>query len=82
MFLSAIFMHISPFLRFPPSAYATSDARDCFYWDDVVLLAGIILCGTGPISVLAWKLFRVRDAFKLREELAFVIGGCTLCGGE
>eukprot|EP00752_Nemacystus_decipiens_P012960 g11469.t1 len=55
------------------------DARDCFYWDDIVLVGAIILIGGGPTLVLACKLFLVNDAFKLREELLCVIGGCSLC---
>ncbi|CAM9839738.1 unnamed protein product, partial [Ectocarpus fasciculatus] len=57
-------------------AHYSSDMRECFYWDDIILLGAAVLFGGGPVSLLAIRISRLNDAFKLREELCCAIMGC------
>lgn len=59
-----------------------SDARDCFYWDDCVALGAAVFLGGGPMVLLARRLLKVNDAFKLREELALTLGICSVLAGK
>ncbi|CAN0042596.1 unnamed protein product [Pylaiella littoralis] len=52
-----------------PEGYFSSDARDCFFFDDTVLMAVVLFLGFGPCLVLCRRLLRVQDYFKIREEL-------------
>ncbi|CAB1110052.1 unnamed protein product [Ectocarpus sp. CCAP 1310/34] len=56
-----------------------SDMRECFYWDDIILVGVMILSSGPPMSCLAIRISRVNDAFKIREELCFVFIGCSCC---
>ncbi|CAB1107996.1 unnamed protein product [Ectocarpus sp. CCAP 1310/34] len=60
-------------------AHYSSDMRECFYWDDIMLMGAVLLFGGAPMSCLAIRISRVHDAFKLREELCFVFIGCSCC---
>ncbi|CAM9677230.1 unnamed protein product, partial [Ectocarpus fasciculatus] len=51
----------------------SSNARDCFYWDDIRLMTGVIVCVSVPAINLVWGLSRVDDVFKINEELTTVI---------
>ncbi|CAM9948192.1 unnamed protein product, partial [Ectocarpus sp. 13 AM-2016] len=60
-------------------AHYSSDMRECFYWDDIILAGAVLLFGAAPMSCLAIRISRVNDAFKIREELCCVFIGCSCC---
>lgn len=59
---------------------AIRGARECFFFDDILLffLAGVF--GAVPAILLAGKLRNVDDAFGLRHEMECAIGLCIVFG--
>lgn len=50
-----------------------SNARDCFYLDDIRLVTGVMVLVSAPLVALIWGLSHVDDVFKINAELTTVI---------
>lgn len=65
-----------------PSPFVTCrNLRDCFFFDDVYFAGGFMIIIAPSVLVLAMKLSRVHDAFKIKEQIAGAIGGCVRVAG-
>ncbi|CAM9577281.1 unnamed protein product [Scytosiphon promiscuus] len=74
----ALAVRTSLFYSKKPCYYA-SGGHACFYWNDVLLSASVMVVVGAPFLLLGLQLLKVDDAFKLGEEIVRVIGGCCLC---
>ncbi|CAN0314603.1 unnamed protein product [Ectocarpus sp. 6 AP-2014] len=54
----------------------SSNAHECFYFDDIVLMTGACAFAGVPILLIARSLIHVFDAFRIRQEMERAIGIC------
>lgn len=59
-----------------------SDAHDCYFFDDILLMALVVAFGSVPMLFIARSLIHVFDAFRIRQEMERVIGISSLLCGE